>query len=374
MGTDMSRLGSKTDWPQARARYAAFWERSNDDRPLLDLRAPLPDRPPEPAVPASLEDYWLDAEYLLAANLWRARYTHYAAEAFPTAFMLAGYATGCGPGVGFAPDTIWHPAIQPSLDEPIRWRPGPDDPWRARLLAVVDRLFQGGAGEFLVGSLCQVPVNDLIELLLGPQRFLEELALRPALCRQRLLETLPAWQENFEAFRSAIDPRLGGTVWAWPGLWCDGLVMTTQSDLSCMISSAAFEEYVVPELDWLGERYGRLWYHVDGRLAKRHLPRLLRCPYLVAIQYVPSPDEPPNGPAHLGFYREVQAAGRCLDLAVPAENLEFLIRHLRPEGLILRSTLASPEEAEDVVAAAKGWTATLAPTRVFIRQPGREHE
>jgi hypothetical protein len=350
------RLRTKADWPRARARYAAFWERTNDDRPLLFLQAPLPGAPPEPAAPADLESYWLDPEYLLAANLWRARYAHHAAEAFPSAFLLAGYATGCGPGVGFAPDTVWHPLIQPSLDEPLRWRPGADDPWRARLLAVVERLLVGGAGEFLVGNVGQLPANDLLSLLLGMQPFLEELATRPALCRRRLLEMLPVWQENFEAFRAVLEPRQGGIVWGWPGLWCDELVQIAQSDLSCMISAAAFEYYVMPELDWLGEQYGRIWYHVDGRLAKRHLPRLLRCPRVITIQYVPSPDEPANGPAHMDFYREVQAAGRGLDLAVPPEHLEYLIRHLRPEGVILRSTLPSPEQAEGVVEAAARWT------------------
>lgn len=57
----------------------------------------------------------------------------------------------------------------------------------------------------------------------------------------------------------------------------------------------------------------------------------------------------------MDFYREVQAAGRCLDIAVPFENLEYLTRHLRPEGLVLRSDAPSAEHAEAVIAAATRW-------------------
>jgi len=97
---------------------------------------------------------------------------------------------------------------------------------------------------------------------------------------------------------------------------------------------------------------------VDGRGAKRHLPTLLSRSYLRAIQYVPSPDERSNGPGHLDFYRQVQAAGRCLDLSVPREHVEFLVRHLRPEGLVLRTWADSVEEADELLDAAVQWCGT----------------
>ena len=77
-----------------------------------------------------------------------------------------------------------------------------------------------------------------------------------------------------------------------------------------------------------------------------------------AIQYVPGAGQPPNGPDYLDLYRQVQAAGRCLDIDVPIENVELLIRHLRPEGLVIRTYVAKPELADELLDKAVKWCGT----------------
>jgi hypothetical protein len=195
-------------------------------------------------------------------------------------------------------------------------------------------------------------------LLRGPSEFLIELAEKPARCVERMLEAFELYLENFEYLRSVVDARQSGCVYGWPGIWHPTFVKPTQSDMSCMISGAMFDLYVMPELDGLGERYGCIWYHLDGPGAIRHLPRLLSRPYIQAIQYVPGDGAEPNGPAWLDLYREVQTAGRCLDLSVPPEHVEFLIRRLRPEGVMLRTRADSPEKADELLDAAVGWCGT----------------
>ena len=120
-----------------------------------------------------------------------------------------------------------------------------------------------------------------------------------------------------------------------------------------MISESLFERFVMVEMDMLGDLYGRLWYHADG--CKRHLKTILSRLYMRAVQYTPSPQELPNGPAHMDFYRQVQRAGRCLDIEAPWENVEFLIRHLSPEGLALRTGAPTPDAAEELLHNARKW-------------------
>ena len=349
----------KPDWPRAQQRWTAFWELAPTDRPLLDVRAPRQCQLGPLPRPPSLEAFYLDPDCV--AERWKRilESTYFGGEAVPTGdFLMGSYALGCGPDVVFAPDTVWHPVRMSSLDEPVRWDPGPGDRWTQKLEEVVRRLLGISHGEFLVGYVIQVPPNDLLMLLRGTADFLAELAQDVQKCRRRLKETFDIWVGLWEHFRGIIDAEQAGCVWAWPGLWHPDMVMVTQSDMSCMISADHFERYVLYEMDLLGERFDTVWYHLDGPLARRHVPALLSRPYVRAVQYVPGAGQPDNGPAHMELYRCIQAAGRCLDIWVPREHVEYVVRRLRPEGLIVRTWVDSREQADEMLDRAVRWCGT----------------
>lgn len=348
----------KKDWPQAQLRWTAFWERSNTDRPCLDVTVPIPGK--EVVMPPfqSAEETWFDPAWVTEYLFRLVESRHYGGEAFPAdgaRVLMAGWALGCGANVRFTDSTIWHVPTGAPLEEAAGWSPGPEDPWRQKIERLLACLLPAAQGKFLVTPPYQLPLTDLFSLLRGPQELLLDLGLDADRCGAVVAEHFPRWVEDFEHFRGIVGTRQEGCSWGWPGLWSPDFVMVTQSDMSCMIGPEAFERFVRRELDLLGERYERIWYHVDGSGAKRHVPRLLQAPYLRAIQYVPSCEEEPNGPAHLDLYRQVQAAGRCLDLSVPPENVEFLIRHLRPEGVVLRTWAPTLEAAEELLENAVKW-------------------
>ncbi len=278
----------KPDWPRACERWVAFWERQPIDRPLIDVKAPRPGEHKEIPQPASLEDLYFSPDYIASSAIAMLESTYFGGESVPApGFLMGGYALGCGEKVKFDPNTVWHPVIIHSMEEPVNWNPGPNDPWRKKLEKVVDRLLSIAPGKFLVGYVGQVPVNDLLFLLRGGQNFLMDLVDNIELCCQRLRETFPLWLENFNYFCKLIDSRQkDGCVRGWPGLWSHYFVETTQSDMSCMISTEMFKKYVMTEMDLLGEKFGRIWYHLDGPGAIRHLPVLLSRPYINVIQYV----------------------------------------------------------------------------------------
>jgi len=354
-------LAAKPDWPKAKERWKAYWNRQNTDRPCIDVKASKPtDLPPVPP-PATLEGLYFDADFICQSWLRMVDSTYFGGEAVPTGgFFMGGYALGCGDGAIFAPNTVWHPVTMRSIDDPLGWHAGPDDPWRRKLDIVLNRLLDLAPGKFLVGYACQVMANDLLMLLRGTDDFLVDMAEDTDKCVRRLDELLAMWTETFEHFRSLVDARQGECVWGWPGLWHPKVIVGSQSDMSCMISPAMFDRYVMREMDTTAERYGPLWYHLDGPLAVRHLDRLIRSPSICVIQYVPGAGQPDNGPAWIDLYRRVQAAGRGLDLSASFENVEYLIRHLRPEGVILRTYVQSPERAEELLDLAVKWCGTHA--------------
>jgi hypothetical protein len=351
----------KPDWPKAQQRWAAFWDRVPMDRPCLDIKAPLAKKIPPVPAPSSLEGLYFDPDFISQSWLRMLETTWFGGEAVPTGgFFMGGYALGCSDRVRFAPTTVWHPVTMSTIDDPLGWHAGPDDPWRHKLDRVILRLLDLAPGKFLVGYACQVMANDLLMLLRGSTPFLVDLAENPEKCALRLQEMLALWFETFDHFRTLVDSRQKGcgAVFGWPGLWHPKMFMGTQSDMSCMISEAMFEWYVMPELDMTAARYGPLWYHLDGPGAIHHLPRLLRSPSIAVIQYVPGSGQPTNGPAWIDLYRQVQAAGRGLDLYTSIEHAEYLIRHLRPEGVVLRMSVKTPEQGEELIDQASRWAGT----------------
>jgi 5-methyltetrahydrofolate--homocysteine methyltransferase len=357
-------LRAKPDWPAAKQRWTAFWDRQNTDRPLLDLSAPLPNRAErfaELQPPKDNEARYLDPEYL--SRQWHCWFetSYYAGEAFPSVgYLLAGYAQGCGSDVVFDKASVWHHVSLPSMTASMKWHPGPSDPWRHKFDKVLNRLLDEAPGQFLVSYQCQVMANDLLTLIRGVDDFMADIAFDTDQCVRRLREMWNLWAETFDHFRQLIASRQQDHVWA--NLWSPKFFMISQSDMSCMISPTMFGQYVMKELEWVAERYSdTIWYHLDGPGAIRHLPMLLSRPFVRVIQWVPGAGQPDQGPAWLEIYRQVQKAGRNLDLyfrSSTEENLkgmEYLIRHLRPEGVIIRSSVDTPEQADELIAKASQW-------------------
>jgi hypothetical protein len=212
-------LRYKPDWPEAQKRWIAFWQRDKVDRPLMDVKARL-DNGHGPAPHAkSVQDRYFDPGYVTRSWVRTLESTYYGAEAVPVGgFLMGAYALGCGPQVVFDEHTVWHPHTWRSLDDPVPWQPGAEDPWRHKLERVIRRLQDVGPDKFLIGYVMQVPVNDLLYLLRGGADFLADLARDADKCVERLEQMWPLWVHEFENFRNLIDRRQKGCAWGWPGL------------------------------------------------------------------------------------------------------------------------------------------------------------
>jgi hypothetical protein len=253
----------KPDWAKAQARWDAFWAMDATDRPCISVTAPRPN-PRSVTVPAtgSVEDKWLDPEYILATALKRMEETCLGGETAPASgHFMAGTTTGCNGNLCFHEGGISLRPSMTSMDEPLGWHPGPDDPWRARVDAICNRLLDEAPGRFIVSCPGQFEHVDLLN-------------------------------------------------------------------------------------------------HTCGY--KQHLELCLSRSYMRVIQYSHNCKESKNEAEHLEFYRRVQKAGRCLDLPVAPDQLEFVLRHLRPEGLHISTSAKSVGEADELLNRAARWAGTHA--------------
>ena len=105
-----------------------------------------------------------------------------------------------------------------SIEAPLGWNPGCDDPWTRRMREVLCALLDAAPGSFLVGYATQLMANDLLVRLRGTREFMLDMAVDLAACGRRLEQLLELWTEAFEGLRAVVDASQPGAVWSWPGL------------------------------------------------------------------------------------------------------------------------------------------------------------
>lgn len=349
----------KPDWPEARRRLTALWHHDLLDRPCISVKAPLParDLPPAP-TPTDDEDRWLGPAYLAAAARRSIAGTWWGGEAIPSMLVQGGWVNCLGGTPRFTPETIWFEQRAVDFTRPSEFRHDPASPWVVKYTAALEALCAAaGWDDFLVGSPGGLPANDLLAQQMGVERFMLALVDHPDWMRQAIITGGRDQVSARHAYQALIRER--HAYWygsaGWMPFWAPEPYNSFQSDVSCMLSPAMFERFIVPELDIAGSDHGALWYHLDGGDARQHLPRLLSLPYLRVVQYTPAPGEPDNGPGHLEMYRMIQAAGKIIHIDLPAANIEPLVRELNPALLLLQTYVASREEGERLLEASRRW-------------------
>lgn len=308
-------------------------------------------------VPETPEQFWTDPAYLAQAALANAANVYWGGEAMPSMLLMGGWTVCYGATPHFNWGTIWHDPIAIDWNNPPTFELNWQDPWLVRYLATYQTVLQAaGWDDFLVGQPCLLPGNDLLPAIMGNNEFLVNLLDRPEWMKQAILAIAKNQATLFHHFRKLASAHAFPYSNAgWMPLWVPESYITTQSDVSCMLSAEMFDEFVLPELDALGREFNYVWYHLDGSRAFQHLPRLLSLPYLRFMQFMPEPDQPPNGPAWLDLYRRIQHAGKIVHIQVFPGDVEELVRHLDPGLLCLETSCSSVAEADELLAAAKRW-------------------
>ena len=311
--------------------------------------------PPAPSTP---RQKWLDPDWVLGDLAARLESTWWGGEAIPSYLLMGGWVLCLGGTPRFDMRTIWFDTVDVDFSGPSPFRYDDDDIWvkaHARLYEAVADF--AGKDDFLVGNPCVLPANDLLSMVMGTDTFLISLMDHPEWMRQAIVtgasEQLRVRQQLRDHIREKHDFWYGNG--GWMPFWAPEPFISTQSDVSCMLSPYMFEQFVIPELEIYAEAFGSLWYHLDGGDARQHLSRLLSLPYLRVVQYVPAPGEPPNGPGHFDLYREIQKAGRIIHIQVPKEHVEPLLRELDPALLMLQTQCNDVAEGEALLEAAKHW-------------------
>lgn len=351
-------LAYKPNWPEARERLMAFWGREALDRPCIAVTAPLKARRPLDPPPND-EVKWSDPQYVAQSYDVGHEATYFGGEALPGTSLMVGYCFGYGAPLHFSEQTVWQDPIiedwahRPSLDlDEQEWS------WR-QVQAVVRRCAEVSAGKWMTGFPNIHQPNDHLPLLRGTQPFLMDLIEYPAEVKRGLRKLLDNWYVVYERLADLCPSQEGSS--GWLSLWCPWRKsVTLQSDVSCMMSPAMFEEFVAPELEELCDWLDGSTYHLDGPGALQHLDRLLALPRLRAIQWTPGTGTP-GGLYWLELYKRIQAAGKGVVIFLSYDEVETAVRELDPAQTFILTGAPSVDAAEALLERAREITARRRP-------------
>lgn len=348
-----------TDWKsrqlKARRRFRAFWQGKDC---ILWLTAPA-EKPAfcveMPPRPETVEDRWLDLDYVHARQLSNMASTHWAGDSFPmwtACFGPGSLALVLGSRPVFTDETLWY---EPCLPEPENFRgtlqADPEGIWWQRHVDLVkkavsdrDRCGYAVAMPDLIENL------DIYASLRGTQKALADLLDFPDFCRQRLAEINRAFFLLFDTlYRIAADEE-GGNAWVAFNLWGPGRTAKIQCDLAVGISAGMFRQILLPFFREQCDRLDYILYHLDGQEEFQHLPALLGLQKLNAIQFIPRAGTPGAGcPCWYDLYREIKAAGKRVQLSdTSPDQVLPLLEAVGPEGVFVNCRASSVSEAERI--------------------------
>ena len=337
-------LAYKHNWPEARERLEAFWRMEVIGRPCISVTAPA--RPARHVPPAPDDKHkWTDPEYVAQSYDAGHAATYFGGEAVPNTSLMVGYCFGYGAPLHYSEQTVWQEPIIASWENaPALALDEEDWAWQ-QVQKVTARCLEVAEGKWMVGFPNLMQPNDHLALLRGGEAFCLDLLDHPAEAKRALRRLIDNWHVISDRIYGMLSRTQEGSI-TWLPVWCPGpRTWTLQSDISCMLSPAMFEEFVAPELEEIAGTLDGALYHLDGPEALQHLDRLLAIEKIHAIQWTPGAGKP-DGLSWLPLFRRIQEAGKGVITYLRYDEVETAVRELRPEGLFIITGAPSPDAAE----------------------------
>ena len=353
------QISHKVGWEEARERWIAYWQGEIIDRPVMLVTTPRQGGP-KVTEPADHLTRWTDihqqALSMEALNLSR----HYLGEAIPNVGgPMAAWCAYYGGPVTYMLDTIWFEPFLDSWDDAPDWERDWDDEGYRHLKEMTEALARSRAGRYFVGfpPTMHTSPSDMLCAMRGVNRYLIDLVEHAEEVQDATVKMSRNFGRIYDDIHSSIHAHgYKGTGNWWP-IWCPDRLGVFQSDVCCMLSPAMLESFVIPHLEITASFVDHSFYHLDGPEAIRHVERICEVPGMHSIQWVPGAGTDPGALQWMDLFKRVQAKGKSVYFGLLKEELETVIRELDPRKVILGLGASSAEEADELMAKAKQWTA-----------------
>lgn len=355
-------LEYKPDWEAAQEHYRAFWAHEFFGRAAIAVTAPL-DEPPDaapPVRPPTPYERWTDLDYLAALNTYHMRRTFYGGEAFP--IWSVGYPghmsiptfLGCRLDLDY--DTgWWHPVVTgEGLAQVLKLRVDRDGEWWQFTLRALQRGVRESAGRCIPSIGAFGGCGDTLAAVRGTDRLLFDVIERPDEVVAAESYLMDMWCEVFETFYRIVHEASQGSA-CWFGFWSPGRTYSSHNDFAYMIGPEMFRRLFLPIIERQTRYLDHTVHHVDGVGNFAHVPALCELPRLQALQILPGAGKP--SPLHyLDTLKAVQAAGKCLQITLPPEEVQPALEQLSARGLFISTWARCETEARELLRNAERWS------------------
>jgi len=336
------------DWEMRLKRQDAFWECEIIDRPVAHIVLPKPGSEckwPGPKSYSNPRERWMDTDYQTECALARVANTQYLGDALPCAWPNLGpevFSAFFGSRLEYTDDTSWSVPLIKDWADIDKAEFSTDNFYWKKIAEMTDSLLDAGKGKFYTGMTDLHPGGDAIAAFRDPQQLSIDLIDSPDDVRKLLDYITDTCLWIYDYYHNKL-ANAGQAISTWCGIVSTKRWYAPSNDFSCMISKSMFDEIFLPAITAECRHLEASIYHLDGPNALRHLDSLLEISELNAIQWVPGAGNI-SETRWLEVYKKCQSAGKGLQIAIDANELDFWMENLRPEGLWL--TISGVNDSE----------------------------
>lgn len=339
------------NWGEISNKYMEYWNLENHDRPLMRICAPKDGYTPKKLFePKNIDDRWLDIEYVIKKSYEKLKATYYAGESFPN-FMpnlgpdIFGATLGCD--IKFEENTSYAiPFVHDWNNFKVDFHES--NYWWKKIVELTKAAVDESNGNYLVSITDLHPGADALVSLSGPENLCMDLYDNKKVIQKVLFDILEIFKKQLDELHLICSKKLPGCT-NWSGIWNSEKWYITSADFICMISNEMFKDIFLPELAAeFSYLEGRTIFHLDGPGALKHLDALLETPYCAGIQWVYGAGQP-SAKFWIPVLKRIQDAGKLIHVYIKPDDIDDLLEHLKPEGVLYDLYCSTEEDAKAIM-------------------------
>lgn len=338
------------EWEARKQRYEQYWTLTNKT-PILAVTSPSDHQVPFDA--GECKDRWFDAAYHCRDARGWMRNTYYGGDSYPYYLPDYGFdvATSMmGLKVEYNETSAWAVHQDKELSEYTDFSFKPDNPDYQAMVKGLDyyvndaRNAEGGV-DYIVGMIPFNTLFDALSSLIGPDRLCFELMDHPEEVHRVANAHFELFKQVYSVFeKQTLQYQHGSTNWL--GVYSDVPWYYISNDFIVMLSQDFFEEFIMETLKKTVEFHPRTLFHLDGENAVRHLDAILTLDKLNGVQVQATPYRQ-SAEFWTPYLQKIQAAGKTAWIeARHFDDLKYLVEHLNPEGLFIKTWADTEAEAK----------------------------
>lgn len=353
-------LRTKPDFDRCMDRIDAWFHQAIIDRPPVRFSAHNAEYAAQKVLPGrswtDLKSRWFDSGYQIDVFRESIRGEEFLAETFPVFWPNLGpevYAAFYGGDLAFAETTSYYtPSVIDWKDAEaltLRW----DNPYLAKIEEMTRLALEVCGDEFLVGYTDFHAGVDCAAAWRDPQQFCMDLILEPDRAGALIAKAAVDFQTVYDRFDKILKQNGQPSV-TWMGIPAWGKLHIPSCDFAALISEKHFVEFCLPVTLAEVRPMTHNIFHVDGKGVARNLDSLIRIPEIQAIQYVQGVGNDQPILQWLPSLKKIQERGKSLVIDVKLEELESLMREMKPEGVLLCLDV-EPQYQREVIKRVARW-------------------